>query len=107
MMHRIRHTLSLILGTILISPTTAPPVVAQEQEAGHCPGRLEALDLAYRQELRAIERRWIADLADMADESSGREANDAYRRLFKLAIAQDLCMDAQPAAQSGGVPGEL
>jgi peroxiredoxin len=100
MMHRIRYTLSLILGTILISPTTAPPVVAQEQEAGHCPGRLEALDLAYRQELRAIERRWIADLADMADESSGREANDAYRRLFNLAIARDLCTDAQPAAQS-------
>ena len=41
-MHRIRYTLSLILGTILISPTTAPPAVAQEQEAGHCPGRLEA-----------------------------------------------------------------
>ncbi len=49
-MHRIRYTLSLILGTILISPTTAPPVVAQELEAGHCPGRLEALDLAYRQD---------------------------------------------------------
>ena len=36
----------------------------------------------------------------MADESSGREANDAYRRLFDLAIARDLCMDALPAAQS-------
>ena len=99
-MHRIRYTLSLILGTILISPTTAPPVVAQEQEAGHCPGRLEALDVSYRQQLREIERRWIADLADMADKSSGREANDAYRRLFNLAIARDLCMDAEPAAQS-------
>ena len=57
MMHRIRYTLSLILGTILISPTTAPPVVAQEQEAGHCLGRLEALNVSYRQQLREIERR--------------------------------------------------
>ena len=54
-MHRIRYTLSLILGTILISPTTAPPVVAQEQDAGHCPGRLEGRNVSYRQQLREIE----------------------------------------------------
>ncbi len=71
-MHRIRYTLSLILGTILILPTTAPPVVAQEQEAGHCPGRLEALDVSYRQQLREIERRWLGDLAEVADKSSDR-----------------------------------
>ncbi len=35
----------------------------------------------------------------MADKSSGPEANDAYRRLFNLAIARDLCTDAQPAAR--------
>ena len=51
-MHPIRFTLSLIVGTVLFSLPTPGTVVAQEQEAGHCPGRLEALDLAYRQELR-------------------------------------------------------
>ena len=50
--------------------------------------------------IRAIERRWIAELADLADKSSGPGANDAYCRLFALAIARDLCIDAQPAAQS-------
>ena len=53
-----------------------------------------------RPAIARIERRWIADLADLADKSSGPEANDAYRRLFNLAIARDLCIDAQPAAQS-------
>jgi thiol-disulfide isomerase/thioredoxin len=100
MMHSIRIALALALGTALFSLPTAGTVVAQEQEAGHCPGRLEALDISYRRQLREIERRWIADLADLADESSGPEANDAYRRLFNLAIARDLCVDAQPAAQS-------
>jgi hypothetical protein len=98
-MHPIRSTLTLILGTILISLPTAPPVVAQDQEAWHCPGKLEALNVSYREELRAIERRWIANLADLADKSSGPEANDAYRQLFNRAIARDLCMDALPAAQ--------
>ena len=97
-MHRIRYTLSLILGTILILPTTAPPAVAQEQEAGHCPGRLEALNVSYRQQLREIERRWLGDLAEVADKSCGRGANDAYRQLFQLAIARNLCTEAKPAA---------
>jgi peroxiredoxin len=100
MMHPIRFTLTLVLGTVLIPLPTACPVVAQEQEAGHCPGKLDALDFSYRQELSAIERRWIADLADLADMSSGPEADDAYRQLFNLAIARDLCIEAQPAARN-------
>jgi AhpC/TSA family len=100
MMHSIRIALALALGSALFSLTSPGTVVAQEQECGHCPGRLEALDISYRQQLRAIERRWIADLADLADKSSGPGANGAYWRLFNLAIARDLCMDAEPAAQS-------
>jgi peroxiredoxin len=100
MMDTIRFKLTLILGTILISLQTATRVVAQDKDAGHCPGKLEALNVSYRQELREIERRWIADLADLADKSSGPEANDAYRQLFNLAIARDLCTEAQPAARN-------
>ena len=70
-MHRIRYTLSLILGTILISPTTAPPVVAQEQDAGHCPGRLEALNVSYRQQLREIERRYLPETVSGTDHRNG------------------------------------
>ncbi len=99
-MHSIRIALALGLGTALLGIPTPGSVVAQEQEAGHCPGRLEALDISYRHQLRAIERQWIADLAGLAGKSSGPEANDAYRQLFTLAVARDLCMDAQPAAQS-------
>jgi peroxiredoxin len=99
-MRAIRFDLTLILGAILIPLQTAPPVGAQDRDAGHCPGKLEALNVSYRQELREIERRWIADLADLADKSSGPEANDAYRQLFNLALARDLCTDAQPAARN-------
>ncbi len=99
-MHATRFNLTLILGTMLISLQTAPPVGAQDRDAGHCPGKLEALNVSYCQELREIERRWIADLADLADKSSGPDANDAYRQLFNLAIARDLCTDAQPAARN-------
>lgn len=98
-MHSNRIALALGLGAALFSLPTAGTVAAQDLDAGHCPGRLEALDVSYRQRLRAVECRWIADLADLAGKSSGREANDAYRQLFNLAIARDLCVDAQPAAQ--------
>ena len=50
--------------------------------------------------MRDIERRWIADLADLADKSSGPEANDAYRRAIRPGDHADLCIDAQAAAQS-------
>jgi peroxiredoxin len=106
MMDAIRFNLILILGTILISLSTALPVVAQDQDAGHCPGKLEALNASYVQQLRDIERRWIAELVDLADKSSGPGTNDAYRQLFNLAIARDLCIDAQPAARNclGSIP---
>jgi peroxiredoxin len=100
MMDAIRFNVILVLGTILIPLPSAPPVVAQDQGAGHCPGKLEALNASYVQQLRDIERRWIAELADLAGKSSGPGTNDAYRQLFNLAIARDLCTDAQPAARN-------
>jgi len=96
-MHSIRIAFTLALGTALFSLAAPGTVVAQDQEAGHCPGKLEALNASYRQQLRDIECRWIADLAGTA---SGSEANDAYRQLFNLAIARGLCIEAQPAARN-------
>ena len=51
-MHSVRSSLTLVLGTVLIPLATAPPVVAQEREGGHCPGKLEALNRSYVQQLR-------------------------------------------------------
>ena len=98
-MHQIRFTLIVISGAILILLPKAPAVVAQ-QEARRYPGELEALNVSYRQQLREIERRWIADLADLADRSSDLQANFVYRQLFNLAIARDLCVEATPAARN-------
>ena len=95
-----RFALILILGTVLIALATAPPAVAQDQEAWTLPWKTRGAQSSHTASNCAIERRWIADLADLADKSSGPEANDAYRQLFNLAIARDLCFDAQPAAQS-------
>ena len=100
MMHSIRIALALALGAALFSLPTPGTVVAQDQAARHCPGKLEALNASYHQQLRDIECRWIAELADLADKSSGPDATDAYRQLFNVAIARDLCIEAQPAARN-------
>jgi hypothetical protein len=99
MMHRVRFYLTLVLGTVLIPLATASAVVGQEQEARRCPGKLEALNASYVQQLRDIELRWMADLADLTDDSRGPGADAVYRQLFKLAIANDLCHEAQAAAR--------
>jgi hypothetical protein len=108
MMHRIRLAPMLVLGTILTLQPTASPVVAQELESGHCPGKLEELNVSYRQQLREVECRWIDALAELADNSSGPVANDAYRQLFNLALARDLCIEAKPAARNclASIPAE-
>jgi peroxiredoxin len=99
-MHSVRFSLTLALGTVLFPLATASPVVAQESDGGHCPGKLEALNRSYVQQLREIERHWIADLADLTDGSSGCGADAAYRQLFNLAIEHDLCQEAEAAARS-------
>jgi peroxiredoxin len=98
-MKSVRSSLTLVLGTVLIPLATASSVVAQEWEGAHCPGKLEALNRSYVQQLREIERHWIADLADLADSSSGSGADAAYRQLFNLAIEHELCQDAEAAAR--------
>jgi thiol-disulfide isomerase/thioredoxin len=77
------------------------PAAAQEPSAGGATGRfaaIEALDASYRKQLRDLECRRIADLAELAAKSAGPEADEAYRRLFGLAIERELCAEARPAA---------
>ena len=99
-MHSIRIALALALGTVLFSL----PQLGHGRRPGAggwtLPWKTGGARHLIPPAIARIERRWIAELADLADKSSGPEANDAYRRLFALAIARDLCIDAQPAAQS-------
>jgi thiol-disulfide isomerase/thioredoxin len=97
-MHLIRFSARLVLGTALMFLVPAFPVVAQEREAGQSRDKLEVLNASYQEQLRAIERRWIAGLTALAEQGSALEADAAYRQLFALAIAHDLCPEAMAAA---------
>ena len=77
---------------------------AQDNASGRPAGSmtaLEALDANYRKQLHELECRRIADLADLAAKSTGPQADAAYRSLFSLATARNLCPQAQDAAQRG------
>src|SRR5262245_27282119 len=96
MMHIIRMGLTLAVSTVVFGL----PVAGQAPQAGHRPGKLEALNASYHRELRALECRWIADLAALAENSRGAEADAAYQQLFNLAIARSLCTEARAAADA-------
>lgn len=90
-----------VLGFVAMILAAAAPAAAQERPAGAPPSRfaaLEELDASYRRQLRDLESRRIADLAALAAKAAGPESDEAYRQLFGLAIARDLCPEAQPAA---------
>jgi thiol-disulfide isomerase/thioredoxin len=97
-MYLTRITLNVALCTALVSLAAPWPAVAQEQENGQCPGKIEALKASYQQQLRAIECRWIAELTELAEKATGAEADAAYRQLFQLATARSLLAEAQAAA---------
>jgi hypothetical protein len=99
MMHPVRFSLTLVLGTVLIPLATASRAASQEHETGHCPGKLEAINSSYVAQIRDVEQRWIADLARLTEDSTDCYTDAAYRQVFQLAIARDLCLEAQPAAQ--------
>ncbi len=73
------------------------PIVAQERQPERF-ASLEALNASYEKRLHELECRRIADLADLARKLTGPEADAAYRQLFGLAIARDLCAESLGAA---------
>jgi thiol-disulfide isomerase/thioredoxin len=73
------------------------PIFAQERQPERF-ASLEALNASYEKQLHELECRRIADLADLAGRSTGPEADAAYRQLFGLAIARDLCPESRGAA---------
>ncbi|MFI5458730.1 MAG: hypothetical protein ACHRXM_25150 [Isosphaerales bacterium] len=102
-MHPTRIVLALALGAFAVGFAARGPLAAQEQEAKRQSGKpaeLEALNASYQAQLRAVESRWIADLAAWAEKAQGPKSDAAYRQLFNLAIARGLCPEAQAAAGS-------
>jgi thiol-disulfide isomerase/thioredoxin len=74
---------------------------AQEAPPGTQPERfpaLEALNASVQKQRRELECRQITDLAALAGKASPPEAEAAYRQLFGLAIAEDVCPEAVAAA---------
>ncbi len=94
-MTTLRIALGLALGAgMFILPG---PIAAQDKEPRRF-ASLDALNDSYRQQLRTLESRRIADLDALAVRSTGAEADAVYRELFATAIARDLCSEAQAAA---------
>jgi peroxiredoxin len=59
----------------------------------------EAVDAHYREQLAELERRHLADLAAVAARQEGQDADLTYRDLFNLAIARNLYVQAERAAE--------
>ncbi len=73
---------------------------AQEAPKSTTPfASLEALHASYTRQFAELERRRIADLAALASQQVGPEADAVYRDLFHQAIARDLFAEAEPAAE--------
>ncbi len=92
---------TIILGSLAMMAWIAVPAAAQEPPATAPPAQSEAvekLDLKYREQFRELHRRQIAELVALAVKSRGAEAEAADRRLFALAIEQNLCQVAQDEA---------
>ena len=89
--------LTPVLGILAVHLAVSIPVAAQERAADGPSGRfaaLDELDASYRRQLHDLECRRIADLAALADKAPAPEADAAYRQLFGLAIARELCREA-------------
>jgi len=100
---RIAPALALgALGFALLAPASAP-ARAEDAKAADKADRgksrtLADLNAAYAKEHAALDRRQLADLADLARRQEGSEADHTYHQLFNTAIARDEYEPAAPAA---------
>lgn len=93
-----RLIFSLALGAWLLWGTETPRGIAQEPAKPAAEmASLAKLNASYEQQLRELDRRRIADLADLAARAAKPEADAAYHQLFQLAIARGFYAEAQPA----------
>lgn len=97
-MHPVRFSLMLDLGAVLISLATASPVVAEE-EAAHCPGKLETLNASYAGQLRDVGQK-LCELA-CKDNTPPALKNHFEARIVRL----DLLGEPAPAISGTEVQG--
>ncbi len=76
------------------------PVQAQSPSAGAVDGAVRAIDEDYHAKLHVLERDRLDRLQRLAAERQPKEAAAVYEQIFRLAIANNLFVDAEPAADA-------
>ena len=87
-------------------PAGSKPKVLSPAGAG---ASLQSINEDYARQLLQLERQRLERLAQLASRQSPKEAAESYEQLFRLAIANNLFREAEPAAQqilksTGGSP---
>jgi peroxiredoxin len=77
-------------------PTLAKPKVLSPGEAG---ATIQSINDDYNRQLLQLERQRLERLSRLAARQSPQDAAGTYEQLFRLAIAQNLFREAEPAAQ--------
>ena len=85
--------LGIALALALLAPARAEDARAEGKAKS-----LADLNASYAKEHAALDRRQMADLADLARRQEGSEADYTYHQLFNMAIARDQYEPAAPAA---------
>ncbi|APW62129.1 TlpA disulfide reductase family protein [Paludisphaera borealis] len=98
-----------VLGLLALGASASVPVsaLAQAPQAREADGALRAIDEDYSRKLHELERDRLNRLQKLAAERQPKEAAAVYQQLFRLAIAGNLFVEAEPAADSvikGGSP---
>jgi peroxiredoxin len=76
-------------------PAVAKPKVVRPIVAG---GSLQSIHEDYARQLLELERQRLERLRQLASHQPANEAAETYEQLFRLAIANDLFREAEPAA---------
>jgi thiol-disulfide isomerase/thioredoxin len=82
----------VIFGLALASPV-------RSQDPARTYNSLGELKASYAKQLVDLDRRRIADMANLASRQTGDEALATYRELFQIAMARDLYAEAESAAE--------
>jgi thiol-disulfide isomerase/thioredoxin len=100
-----RAARATVLGLLALASPIQAPARAQAAAPAPAPAReadaaLRAIDDAYNRKLHEIELERLDGLRRVAAERRPKEAAPVYEQLFRLAIANNLFVDAEPAADA-------
>jgi thiol-disulfide isomerase/thioredoxin len=96
-----------VLGLLAVAAWAPARVEAQAPPAREADAALRAIDEDFVRKLHDLERDRLSRLQELAAGRQPREAAAVYDQIFRLAIAGDLFVDAEPAADAvikGGSP---